>query len=150
MRKYFAGLTTMEEIKKAYKKLAFELHPDKGGSTAEMQELNNQYEQAISYYGKAEDHQTNKEYMDIIADLINLDGIEIEICGSWIWITGDTYPHRDVLKKLHFKYSKNKTAWYLAGEPSKNKKKMTLDEIRNLHGSKQIKGNGNSKILIGA
>ena len=146
MIKYFEGLTTVEEIKKAYKKLAFELHPDKGGSTEAMQDLNNQYEDAINNMGTAEDREINKDYMDIINDLINLDGIEIEICGSWIWITGDTYPHREALKSLHFKCSKDKTAWYLAVSKAANRKKMTLDEIRNLHGSKTIASNRRKEI----
>ena len=43
MKNYFENCTTHDEAKKLYRRLAMELHPDKGGSDAEFQELNRQY-----------------------------------------------------------------------------------------------------------
>lgn len=40
---YFAKTMTLEEGKKCFREYAFQLHPDKGGNTDEMQELNKQY-----------------------------------------------------------------------------------------------------------
>ena len=44
--RYFDHLSTVEDIKPHYKKLAMENHPDRGGNTATMQEINAQYAEA--------------------------------------------------------------------------------------------------------
>ena len=40
MKQYFTGVLSLESIKKLYYKLAFEMHPDHGGSQDAMKELN--------------------------------------------------------------------------------------------------------------
>ena len=40
--KWFNNPRTLEELKKQYKKLAVAHHPDLGGNTADMQEINNE------------------------------------------------------------------------------------------------------------
>lgn len=42
-------LATVEEIKVAYRRKAFKLHPDRGGDHASMVELNAAYEDAVQY-----------------------------------------------------------------------------------------------------
>ena len=38
--KWFNNPETLEDLKKQYKKLAFQNHPDRGGKTSDMQEIN--------------------------------------------------------------------------------------------------------------
>lgn len=46
MKKYFANITTAQELKKAYKRLCLQLHPDKGGDPAEFKAMQAEYEEA--------------------------------------------------------------------------------------------------------
>ena len=43
--KYFYDCHTLEEVKRKYKELAMLHHPDRGGNTATMQEINLEYEE---------------------------------------------------------------------------------------------------------
>lgn len=42
--KYFAGVKTVEELRKMYRVLLKKSHPDNGGNVKEMQEINSQYD----------------------------------------------------------------------------------------------------------
>ena len=82
--------------------------------------------------------------------MINLPGIKIEIIGNWIWVTGNTYPHRQSLKELKFRFSKSKTAWYFhtADYKKNNNKTFTMDQIRDLFGSETVTDNPQLKLQI--
>lgn len=153
MNKWFQNPETLEDLKKQYKKLAFQHHPDMGGKTEDMQEINAEYDQLFSalkdtyknasgqfYKTHAESTETADEFVDIIEKLIHMDGVEIEICGSWVWVTGDTKCHKDDLKSLSFRWSRNKSAWYFHqdGYRKRRKKPLTLDQIRGMYGSEKV------------
>lgn len=46
--KYFAAINNLEELKREYKRLAMQHHPDRGGDTATMQAINAEYDAAFS------------------------------------------------------------------------------------------------------
>lgn len=159
--KWFTNPQTLEELKKEYKKLVFKHHPDRGGRTEDMQEINAEYEKLFArlknvhrsasgetYTAKEETTETPEQFREILEKLIHLDGIDIEICGTWLWITGNTYPNRETLKELHFKYSKNKNAWYFheEGYRKTSRKSFSLDEIRDLWGSEKIRNDTPDKL----
>ena len=56
--KYIKNGETLEELKKAYKKLALKLHLDCGGNEEEMKILNNEYDELFS---KLKNTHKNKE-----------------------------------------------------------------------------------------
>ena len=158
MRKYFANIETLEELKKAYRKAAMELHPDRGGDAKAFAEMQNEYEAAAKRLVNNEQsrkrHQKKdgtqktadeifeeqKEFAEIINKLINLDGLQLEICGAWLWISGETKDHKEELKEVGAKWASKKKAWYwFAGEwYRKTKKRFTMDEIRTMHRSTVI------------
>lgn len=153
--KWFNNPQTLEELKEQYRKLALKNHPDLGGSTQAMQEINAEYEALFArlknvhkaasgetYTEKEETAEKAADFIEIINRLINLDGLIIEICGKWLWISGNTKPYKETLKELHFRWSSNKMAWYLHFEPfrKRSNKSLSLDEIRDLYGSETVKG----------
>ena len=164
LRNYFKSfeINTLEELKSAYRKLAMQYHPDMGGSTEAMQEINNQYDNLFSKYknihknkdgetytAREETTEAPEEFRNIIMTIIHLEGITIELCGSWLWITGDTKPHKDVLKSVGFRFSAKKSAWYYHRESffKKSKNKYSLDDIRSMYGSAKVVDEDNSNKL---
>lgn len=154
---------TLEDLKKQYKRLALKHHPDVGGNTEDMKQINDEYERLFVrlkdthknaegefYTAWTETTETATEFMDIIEKLIHMDGIEIEVCGSWLWVTGNTKEHKDELKALTFKWSSNKQAWYFHrdGYRKRSKKSLTLDEIRGFYGSEKIEKESSRRIAV--
>ena len=144
---------TVEELKKAYRKLAMKHHPDIGGCEADMKEINAEYEALFArvkdihknakgetYTAKETTTETPEEFINIISRIINLAGITIEICGSWLWINGDTKPYKEIFKELKFRWSNNKRAWYWHkdGYRKRGKKSYSMNDIRLMWGSVQV------------
>jgi hypothetical protein len=123
---YFDGLT-VAEIKSAYRRLARENHPDLGGDTEVMQEINRQYEAAlkacngqVSRDAEGTEHtykwdeETERRLMEMIDKLIaiKMENVNIDLIGIWIWITGDTKPHRKILKAMGCIWHSTRGCWY--------------------------------------
>lgn len=150
--RYFSNCNTLEELKAEYRRLAKIHHPDLGGDTETMKAINNEYEKAFEILKDAhnaqadEFHQTTEtpaEFIEIIDKLLRLDGLDIELCGSWLWIGGNTKEHKDALKAAGCRWSSGKSKWYWhhAEDGSKWKSgKYTMGQIRAKYGSKHIAG----------
>jgi len=117
--RWFNGCSTLDQVKALYKKLAKAHHPDFGGSTQDMQEINCEYAfasaKAIQGGGlSAEDAQNqirySEEYRSAIEAVIHLEGILIEVVGHWIWVTGNTLLHKDLLKAAGYFFASRKMA----------------------------------------
>ena len=151
MIKYFVNINTIEELKKKYKELAKKLHPDLGGSKEEFQSMNNEYDKLFkSLKNNVKNNiKDNDKFKDIINDLIKYNELTIEIIGSWLWISGNTYPLRDIIKNLGLLWSKGRKKWYYTADniDSKNKyyKKKTYDELKNNYGYTKIKSGTKDK-----
>jgi hypothetical protein len=143
---YFRNCTTLEEVKKRYKELAMLHHPDRNGDTATMQAINAEYENVtkINYFSFSEKSEQEQQefikYPDIINQIVVLPGIIIEIIGDWIWISGNTYGHKTILKEIGFFFAPKKLMWYYrpADYKSSNRKPKTIDYIRSKYGSDKI------------
>jgi Antirestriction protein (ArdA) len=72
-------------------------------------------------------------------------GLTVEVCGTWIWVSGDTRNYRDLLDTLGFQWSLRKNAWYFQPEGSKRSKgyrgSWSMEKIRSTYGSEQIYAN---------
>jgi hypothetical protein len=139
---YFTECRTLDECKREYKRLAMLHHPDKGGDTATMQEINNQYDQIIRnpFFGFSKANEEAKadfiQFPEIINQIIHLD-INIEVCGNWIWLSGNTYACREELKKIGFFFAPKKAMWYWRPRDFKstNKDPKDMEFIRSKYGS---------------
>ena len=134
--KYLNGTyKNLEELKKAYRNLCKTYHPDLNPNCLEiMKVINNEYEDLFNILKnqlttKTEEKAT--DFIDLLKNIINLD-ITIEIVGSWIWVSGNTYDHKETLKANGFKWASKKKMWYLnpTGTQKKTKKQYSMDTIK--------------------
>ncbi|OJV50985.1 MAG: hypothetical protein BGO31_10990 [Bacteroidetes bacterium 43-16] len=156
--KYFNECKSLDEIKALYRKLAKQHHPDKSGDVTIMQEINVYYELAISKLARGsnlseeeveQEIRFSEEYRIVIEKIIHLEGIQIELIGLWIWVTGDTYPIRAELSKAGLIFTKPKKAWYYRSKEYEGRRggKKNLDQIRAKYGSQPITQNQSKKLM---
>jgi len=155
--RYFSPIPkTCEELKKFYRELSKTNHPDAGGTKEAMQAINAEYtalfeglkdihttKDGETYTASKKTAETPDEFINIIDQMIHFEHITIEIIGSFIWITGNTREYKEQLKVLGFKWSPNKTAWYLApdGYRRHGKTQYTMETIRGMYGSQEVETN---------
>lgn len=148
---YFRNCKTIEDVKETYRKLAKKLHPDCGGNAEEFKKMSAEYTTAYNRFKNVHRDQTAdreekteytaEEFADIINKVIHLDGVEIEIVGTWVWLSGNTYPHRETIKAAGFFFSSKHKKWYYNGNTKKSKKhsKLTYEQVKDIHGCKTVK-----------
>lgn len=144
---FFADCKTKEDVRKTFFKLCIQLHPDKGGDHNAFIRMKREYDYAIVYFKNSADcKETTAEneqcIQEMIENLCKIRGIEIELCGVWLWITGDTYGSKDRLKELGCMFSSKKKAWYWHenADGKKYRGRCSLEDIRNKYGSEKFFG----------
>ena len=150
--KYFTNVKTLDELKKEYRCLSKLYHPDCGGDEEAMKAINNEHDELFELLKKKhnatadEYHQTTEtaeEFRSILNALMKLDGLDIELCGSWLWIGGETKKHKEALKAMGCNWCSKKKlwSWHHKEEGHKGYRgKRSMQEIRNKYGSQTFKG----------
>ena len=120
------------------------------GSTDDSDNTNDSSTKQSAYDKNMYDWENDKAIREALEKIINFDGIEIEIAGQWIWVSGNTYCHRKELKEAGYRYASKKKQWYFHTEAfrKKSRKALTMEDIRNYYGSTKV--NINSKVLLEA
>ena len=155
--KHFNNVLNLSELRKQYKELLKIHHPDNGGNVADMQEINAEYDGLFKMLKDKHDSNStdnNRESFDnmqydfaedemlreMLNKIIGFHGITLEVCGNWLWAF-DSYKDRKELKKLGFRYAKNKKAWYWHSEAfrKKSRKSLSMDDIRSYYGSTEVR-----------
>lgn len=160
-QKWFGHCATTDEIKREYKRLARLHHPDLGGSTATMQELNAAFDAACREFvpferpGKTDSYYDwtagiNQQVREAIERIITLPGLEIEVCGFWVWVSGDTRPLKEQLKAAEYKWHSGKQRWFYPGCKSSGRGEMSMEEIRLTYGSERVTTRPHTRITAAA
>lgn len=151
------GLTgdiTPEAVTAAYRRAAMKYHPDRNPAGLVMMKAINAAREALAdFRGTLQHSEQAMEYgADLnaaISHLLHSVGLELEICGAWLWVTGETKAHKEHIKAYEsetankFKWHSKKLAWYFAPNDYKGfrrtKGNTAMDDIRNTYGSEQIR-----------
>lgn len=123
-----------------------------------MKDINAAYARASATYRQAEmrdnarkrnrPEPTQQDYVDAAAvderiraaieKIITLEGLEIEICGLWVWVGGTTWPHKHELKAAGYSWAVNKGKCFFAGVPAGGYRAFDMEEIRQRYGSQRV------------
>lgn len=151
---YFQNVSTIEELKTEYRRLCMIHHPDKNGDTATMQAVNEAYETRLHELAQAEKDvqetiDIGKQYQEQVQKIIHLPEINIELCGSWIWVSGNTYPVKAQLNDAGYFWANKKKVWYWKPPTHKstNRKPRSMEWIRNRYGSELVDSEPNPMLV---
>lgn len=156
--KYFTA-TNLDELKAQYRRLCKIHHPDAGGSTEVMQAINAEHDELFEILkreqnARAEADPTGKtryttetpeEFRTIIEHLLRFPDLVVELCGCWLWISGETKAHKEELKAMGCQWSRNKQAWYWHHKEDGvgwTRRKTSMGYIRNKYGSQTFTKDG--------
>lgn len=167
--KWFTSIIhTMEELRREYRRLAKLHHPDTGGDSKDMKEINDEYDRLYAILSRQEAQerpQGEQEYKDTTSEakaaedkairavldaLVNVNAT-VEVVGCWVWVSEGSYPYRELLKSIGFKFARKKKAWcWHFGEYHRyNKREVSLDEIRTKYGSERVNHHKERKAVAG-
>jgi len=162
---YFSNCKSINEIKTEYRTLAKKYHPDvnPGISDETMKEINNQYHEALKRFdgftSKGSDNQDHtyrydqaieQEIIDKVIELLklNMKNVEIEIIGTWIWISGNTKPYRTELKQAKCVWHSKRYMWYFRKMDYRRRySNMDMNDLRDMYGSKKYDTESENKIV---
>jgi hypothetical protein len=151
-----AKYATLDNVKNAYRKACSLYHPDRNPAGGEMMKLVNiaydELKAALQEGGRGLDKSVlenteaegaenyGSELNAAINAIIHL-GLTIEICGAWIWVSGDTRPHKDILKQAGYKWAPVKAMWHYRPKEWKSASRgnWDIDKIRARHGSQEVR-----------
>lgn len=149
MKEYFAGVKTVEELRKRYRELLKKYHPDNANGSVEItQEINAEYDRLFDVLSKESksDGQSytydrtdeNKAFKEVLNSIIHINA-DIEIIGAWVWVHG-AYEYRKLLKSIGFRYAPKKKCWcWHYGEYKRHHSgEVSLNDIRMKYGSQSV------------
>ncbi|PHM59517.1 J domain-containing protein [Xenorhabdus ishibashii] len=143
-----SGELTEIDVKQAYKKSALKYHPDRNSIGAEMMKaVNHAYNFLMKNIDRINEWQSTdpssqynygEKLESVLTALITMEGVFFEVTGNWIWISGNTKPHKEELKNIGCKWARKKKLWNYHPEEHKclgNRREHSMDEIREKYGT---------------
>lgn len=156
-QKFFEGIRTRQELRKAFLALLKKYHPDNGGDAETCKILNAEYEKLMKELPTEENAtqaekraaaDMDKEIRKALEKIVHFEGINIEIVGVWIWLDGMTYQYKEQLKDLGYTWSRNRKKWHYTpyATPRRYKGKRSFEELRHMYGSETVSTEGLDKL----
>jgi hypothetical protein len=156
----------LDDLKQQYRALALKYHPDRGGTTAQMQQVNAEHERlrnlllsgsSLTDEQKKNEIEIDETFRVIIDQVIHIEGIEVELIGKWLWIGSTLNPERNwqfetptynALKSAGLDYIKKQGRPYMVykGVESKGRGKLTKAEIEAKYGKTKFETKGRKRI----
>ena len=162
---------TKEEAKRFYRKACLKYHPDKNPVGLEMMKmivaawetLQKETFPLKEKFKESEFYDYGQEINAALNKIINLPGIIIEVCGSWVWVSNSRYEDRKIFcpprkydsetkkalpdDEIRFKWSKDKGRWYFRPQNSAcfrffKRDALSMEEIKRRYGATRIKSKG--------
>jgi len=140
---------TEDVVKSAYRQACLKYHPDRNPAGLEMMMLVNAAKEAlkdVTYpieYKAEEGYDYGQEINEALNKIITLQGLTIEVCGAWVWVSGETKEHWTLLKDAGFKFSPPKKMVYFRPHYAKTRRfrkdGLAIEEIRAKYGADKIK-----------
>ena len=137
------NVSSLYDLKNTYRLLCSKHHPDRGVDTEKMQQVNWAYSYVLEHIDEKDNSDNvfnakvsnlSEEGQKIFEQLLNFEGLEILIVGSWLWIKGDTKKYKENLKDLGLYWHFKKQMWVYAGTKTTSRGNVDFDKIVDVYG----------------
>jgi DnaJ-class molecular chaperone len=136
-----------DDLKTAYRQACKKYHPDINPDSLELMKLINcaydflkKHINKWSFTQSNDDTPLDEQMQDLFNKIKHFVDIKSELCGTWLWLSGETWRYKKELKEYGFKWASKKRQWYWspAGYRKRGKKVFSMDEIRSKYGSVEL------------
>ena len=146
---------TADDLKTAYRAACRKHHPDHGGNLEMMKLINMANDFLRTHNFSAWEANKSQDAASVADDIMaqwdrikTWPGVDGEICGTWIWLSGQAWRYKKELKKHGFRWSSSKTAyyWHPAGYRKRSRRTFDMGDIRTMFGSQDLENDTSAAI----
>lgn len=138
---------TENDLKTAYRQACKKYHPDINPNGLELMKIVNaayaflkKHMNKWNFNQQTNDTSLTEKMQAIFNKIKHFEGLKAEVCGAWLWLSGNTYEYKSQLKEYGFKWAPKKKQWYWhdGSYRKKSKRVLEMSEIRALYGSEEL------------
>lgn len=147
-----------DEIKKRFRELTKKYHPDVYEHGDMMIKMINDANDVLKTYrgesipGFEDSGNTSQDLREKIDAVKQLPGVVVKASGIMLYVSGNTYQHREELKRNGFMWSQNRKEWYyrkgfVPRKGNYQKSRLSLEERDRKYGVTLIADNSQNRQL---